>query len=68
MAGMAMMDELVQAVARDGQLSAEQAAVVVAAMLRFFAARLPSPLFGELQARLKVDPAAGTPATGDGGR
>lgn len=59
MAGMAMMDELVEAVARDGQLPADQAAVAVAAMLRFFAARLPSPLFGELQARLKVDPPAG---------
>jgi hypothetical protein len=46
------MDELLAAVARQASLPPEQAALAVAAMLRFFAARLPSPLFGELQARL----------------
>ena len=49
---MAMIDELVESVARTDGLSAEQAARAVASMLRFLAARLPSPLFGELQARL----------------
>ena len=63
---MAMIDELVESVARTDGLSAEQAARAVASMLRFLAARLPSPLFGELQARLhasvddlNVHPAAG---------
>ena len=50
----AMMDELVQAVARAADLSPEQAAAAVATMLRFLAARLPSPLFGELQSRLRT--------------
>ncbi len=47
-----MMDELLQAVARGTNLSPEQAALAVAAMLRFFTARLPSALVGELHARL----------------
>ncbi|QLP99880.1 MAG: hypothetical protein HZY78_06370 [Burkholderiaceae bacterium] len=47
-----MMDELLQAVARGASLSPEQAALAVAAMLRFFTARLPSALVGELYARL----------------
>lgn len=47
-----MMDELVRAVARAAELTPEQATAAVDAMLRFFAARLPSPLFGELQSRL----------------
>jgi hypothetical protein len=49
---MAMIDELVASVVRADGLEAEHAARVVASMLRFLAARLPSPLFGELQARL----------------
>ena len=49
-----MMDEFVQAVGRSASLSPEQASVAVGAMLRFLASRLPSPLFGELQARLKT--------------
>jgi hypothetical protein len=47
-----MIDELTDAVARAGGLSQLQANQAVAAMLRFMAARLPSPLFGELQERL----------------
>lgn len=58
---MAMMDEMVEAVARDAHLSSDQAAAAVAVVLRFLAARLPSPLFGELQSKLKVDPPAGSP-------
>lgn len=60
---MAMIDELVESVARADGLPADQAARAVATMLRFLAARLPSPLFGELQARLQatVD-AVNTPA------
>jgi hypothetical protein len=54
-----MIDELTDAVARAAGLSPEQAAQVVAGMLRFMAARLPSPLFGELQARLQPTPPAG---------
>jgi hypothetical protein len=51
-----MMDELLQAVARGASLSPEQAALAVAAMLRFFTARLPSALVGELHARLGPRP------------
>ena len=49
-----MMDELVQEVARAAGLPAAQAALAVGAMLRFFTARLPSTLVGELHARLKA--------------
>ena len=47
-----MLEELILAVARDASLPAEQAALVVATVLRFFTARLPSSLVGELHARL----------------
>lgn len=47
-----MMDELVQEVARTAGLPAAQAALAVGAALRFFTARLPSALVGELHARL----------------
>ncbi|HSW07722.1 hypothetical protein [Aquabacterium sp.] len=64
---MAMIDDLVEAVARAGRLPPDQAVLAVDGMLRFLAARLPSPLFGELQARLQVtttpDPSA-APSTG----
>lgn len=46
------MDELIQTVARAAGLSPQQAALAVDAMLRFFTARLPSALVGELHARL----------------
>ena len=58
---MAMMDELIQAVGRAANLPPEQAALAVGAMLRFLAARMPSPLVGELQSRLRSALAAGTP-------
>jgi uncharacterized protein (DUF2267 family) len=48
-----MMDELIAAVARSAGLSPEQSAMAVAAVLRFFTARLPSSLVGELHARLR---------------
>ena len=47
-----MMDELILAVARNAALPPDQAAQAVAAMLRFFTARLPSALVGELHMRL----------------
>lgn len=56
-----MMDELIAVVARAAGLPPEQAALAVAAVLRFFTARLPSSLVGELHARLQTrgrDPAA----------
>lgn len=59
---MAMMDELVQAVSRQTSLPPADAAVAVGAMLRFLAARLPSPLFGELQSRLQAAGAGQPPA------
>ena len=61
---MAMMDELVQAVARAASLTPAQSTAAVSGALRFLAARLPSPLFGELQVRLGL-PAAGPPADAD---
>ncbi len=51
------MDELIQTVARAAGLSPEQATRAVTAMLRFFTARLPSALVGELHAHLGL-PAA----------
>jgi Arc/MetJ family transcription regulator len=56
-----MMDELIAAVARAARLSPEQATLAVGAVLRFFTARLPSSLVGELHARLQPD-APGTQA------
>jgi hypothetical protein len=53
-----MRDELVQVVARSAGLAPAQAGLAVAGMLRFLAARLPSPLFGELQSRLDAAPPA----------
>ena len=47
-----MLEELILAVARGANLPAEQAALVVATVLRFLTARLPSSLVGELHARL----------------
>jgi hypothetical protein len=60
------MDELVQAVSLAGGLAPDRASAVVDAMLRFLGARLPSPLFGELQDRLQASGAAqaGLPASG----
>jgi hypothetical protein len=49
---LAMIDELIDAVARAGSLTHDQATLAVGGMIRFMAARLPSPLFGELQTRL----------------
>ena len=57
-----MLDELIQEVARTAGLPAAQAALVVATVLRFFTARLPSALVGELHARLNSQASAVTPA------
>lgn len=57
------MDELIQTVARAAGLSPEQAALAVAAMLRFFTARLPSALVGELHAHLCPVAALPNPTT-----
>ena len=51
-----MKDELIVAVSRAANLSIDQATAAVAAMLRFFTARLPSALVGELHARLEAPP------------
>ena len=60
-----MMDELIQTVQRTAQLSPEQAKAAVSAILRFFTARLPSALVGELHARLQLPcpPAQDPPPT-----
>jgi len=58
-----MINELTEAVARAAGLPPEQADLAVAAMLRFFTARLPSALVGELHARLRA-PSASQAADG----
>lgn len=65
---MAMIDEMVEAVARAVSLPTDQAAVAVGTVLRFLAARLPSPLFGELQSHLHTGAAGpgGKPPAGSG--
>jgi hypothetical protein len=62
-----MMDELVASVARATRLSPEQSTLAVAAVLRFFTARLPSSLVGELHARLESPTRAATPRAGGAG-
>lgn len=60
-----MMDELILAVGRAAGLSPEQAALAVAAAMRFLTARMPSSLVGELHARLGTrDPPPAEPAAG----
>lgn len=54
-----MIDELILAVERAAHLSHPQAEDAVRGMLRYLAAKLPSPQFGEFQARLH-GPAAPT--------
>jgi uncharacterized protein (DUF2267 family) len=49
---MNMIDELIQAVEKAAHLSHPQAEDAVRGMLRYLAAKLPSPQFGEFQARL----------------
>lgn len=53
-----MLEQLISAVARDAELPREVAARAVRSMMRFFTARLPSVLVGELQSRLETPPAA----------
>jgi hypothetical protein len=47
-----LSDELARSLTQQAGLAPAQAAQTVEVLLRFLAARLPSPLFGELQARL----------------
>lgn len=47
-----MLDELIRSVGAAAGLTPEQAALAVAAVLRFFTARLPSAWVGELHERL----------------
>jgi hypothetical protein len=60
---MALVDDLVRAVQDTAAVSPERAAATVRALLRVLGARLPSPLYGELQARLndRVGPAPTAP-------
>lgn len=60
-----MMEELLAAVARGAGLSREQASLAVAAALRFFTARLPSALVGELHAQLGTRTPCDAPGAGD---
>ena len=56
---MLMIDELITTVAHSTNLPYERASRAVGSMLRFLGARLPSPLFGEVQARLSAPVGAG---------
>ncbi|BFO57413.1 hypothetical protein [Acidovorax sacchari] len=47
-----MLEELIRTVGAAAGLTPEQAALAVAAVLRFFTARLPSAWVGELHERL----------------
>ena len=49
---MTAAEELIESLGRSAALSPAQAGAAVQGMLRFLAARLPSPLFGEVQALL----------------
>ena len=61
----AMLDELTREVARTAGLAPEQAALAVAAVLRFFTARLPSALVGELHERLGTRAITSAPPPGE---
>lgn len=63
MSDKAIMNELIHAVGRAADLSNEQASAAVAGMMRFLAARLPSPLFGEVQDQLNRGGAQASSAT-----
>jgi hypothetical protein len=58
----------VAALQRQAQLEPAQAEAAVRASLRFLATRLPSPLFGAIQAQLAADGAVGDGALPPGGR
>jgi len=59
---LAMLEELIRAVGAAAGLPPEQAALAVAAVLRFFTARMPSSLVGELHERLGTRLRAAAPA------
>jgi hypothetical protein len=46
------MDDLIEAVQRQADISNEQATLAIAAVLGFLTARLPSPLVGRIQGLL----------------
>lgn len=52
------MRELIEAVRIAADLTPQQASLAVAAVLRFFGARFPSALLGEIHARLSLPPAS----------
>ncbi len=57
-----MLEELIRAVSATAGLTPEQAALAVTAVLRFFTARMPSALVGELHERLGTRLQAGAAA------
>jgi hypothetical protein len=57
----------VAALQRQAQLEPAQAEAAVRASLRFLATRLPSPLFGAIQAQLAADAAAAAGEDGASG-
>jgi hypothetical protein len=59
------MDELIEAVRRQAGISREQADLAVSAMVAFFSAKLPSPLFGRIQSLLSNAPGGNPKETGN---
>lgn len=51
---MALVDDLVRTVQDTAAVPQERAAATVQALLRLLGARLPSPLYGQLQAHLQT--------------
>lgn len=61
------MDELIQLVEQRAGISSAQAALAVAAMLGYLAARLPSPVVGRIREQLGEGQSPRQPDIGDGG-
>ena len=61
------MDELIQLVMQRAGISSAQAALAVAAMLRYLMARLPSPVVGRIREQLSGVQIPRQPDVGDGG-
>jgi hypothetical protein len=61
------VDELIQLVAQRAGISLPQAALAVAAVLRFLTARLPSPVVGRIREQLAGLQSPQQPDVGDGG-
>ena len=60
------MDELIQRVAQQAEVSSAQAALAVNCMLEYLTARLPSPVVGRIREQLRASQNIRQADTGDG--